>query len=175
MNPGMGGGSGGGGRRGGGPNEGRGAGRRAGAGPGRGSGRGAGRGPDRGMGKVDEVLDGLLDRLGIREDVARQAAVARWAELVGPGIARVTRARAVAQGVLYVDVKSSAWLNELTFMRQDLMARINAGAGEGRIERIVFTLGGEGAFADEAPGQEEATTEERPPPSREVTGGDEAT
>ncbi len=125
--------------------------------------RGAGRGPDRGMGKVDEVLDGLLDRLGIREDVARQAAVARWGEVVGPGIARVTRARAVARGVLYVDVRSSAWLNELTFMRHDLMARINAGAGEGRIERIVFTLGGEGGFEEDSPGEEEASGEEGVP------------
>jgi predicted nucleic acid-binding Zn ribbon protein len=120
-------------------------------GTGRGPDRGPDRSPDRGMGRVDQVLDGLLDRLGIREDVARQAAVGRWAEVVGPGIAEVTRARAVAQGVLYVDVRSSAWLNELTFMRHDLLTRLNAGAGSARVERIVFTLAGEGAF-DDPPG-----------------------
>lgn len=137
--------------------------RRPGRGPRQGTGRGPDRSPDRspnlspdrspdrGMGRVDQVLDGLLDRLGIREDVARQAAVGRWAEVVGPGIAEVTRARAVAQGVLYVDVRSSAWLNELTFMRHDLLTRLNAGAGSARVERIVFTLAGEGAF-DDPPG-----------------------
>lgn len=110
------------------------------------------RAPDRGMGRVDEVLDGVLESLGIREDVARQAALARWATCVGPGIARVTRPRVVARGVLFVDVRSSAWLNELNLMRHDLLARLNAGAGEARVERIVFSLAGDPAFEEDPSG-----------------------
>ncbi len=101
---------------------------------------------ERGMGKVDEVLGRLLRKLGIDEELARQEAVDRWAEVVGEGIAQVTRARAQAGGVLFVAVRSSAWMNELNFMRADLLRQLNAGAGRGRVERIVFQLAEEGLF-----------------------------
>jgi predicted nucleic acid-binding Zn ribbon protein len=97
----------------------------------------------RGMGKVDRVLGELLKELGLEATLSQQGVLERWGELVGPGIAEVTRARAVERGVLFVDVKSSAWLNELNLMRHDLLARLNAGAGEGRVEKLVFTLAGD--------------------------------
>jgi predicted nucleic acid-binding Zn ribbon protein len=102
-------------------------------------GRDRGRGGDRGMGRVDEVLGGLLRNLGIHEEVARQGVLERWAEVVGEQIAAVTRARSVSRGTLFVDVRSSAWITELNLMRHELMTRLNAGAGDGRVERIVFT------------------------------------
>ena len=105
----------------------------------RGGDRGGDRSGDRGMGKVDEVLGGLLRSLGIHHEVARQEVLERWPEVVGERIAAVTRARSVARGILFVDVRSSAWITELNLMRHELLTRLNAGAGEGRLERIVFT------------------------------------
>jgi predicted nucleic acid-binding Zn ribbon protein len=116
-------------------------------------GRGRG-GGDRGMGRVDDVLGGLLKKLGLEGEMARQEVVDRWPEVVGEGIARVTRVRAQAKGVLFVAVRSSAWLNELNLMRRDLLARLNAGAGEGRIERIVFQLAEEGELDAPPEGEE---------------------
>jgi len=92
--------------------------------------------PDR----VGDILDGLLQKLGISEEVARQEVLLRWESTVGENIAAVSKAVAVSGGVLFVHVDSSAWMNELNLMRYDIMKRLNAGAGEGRIERIVFTL-----------------------------------
>jgi len=99
-------------------------------------GRAGGGGPDR----VGDLLGGVFRKLGLTEEVARQGAVQRWEEVVGERIAEVSRATSVAGGVLFVQVASSAWLNELNLMRQDILARLNAGRKEGRIERIVFTL-----------------------------------
>jgi len=98
--------------------------------------RGGSGGPDR----VGDLLGGVFRKLGMTEEVARQGAVQRWEEVVGERIAEVTRATSVAGGVLFVQVASSAWLSELNLMRQDILARLNAGRTEGRIERIVFTL-----------------------------------
>lgn len=83
-----------------------------------------------------------MDRLGIREGVARQGALTRWEEVVGPQIAEVARATGVDQGTLFVEVVSSSWISELSLMRRELMARLNAGQDAGRIERLVFTLAG---------------------------------
>jgi hypothetical protein len=121
----------------------------------RGGGRGGDPGGDRGMGKVDEVLGGLLRSLGIHHEVARQEVLERWPEVVGERIAAVTRARSVARGILFVDVRSSAWITELNLMRHELLTRLNAGAGEGRVERIVFSQAEDaGAGFGHAPGRE---------------------
>jgi predicted nucleic acid-binding Zn ribbon protein len=96
--------------------------------------------------RVGEALSRVLDKLGVAKEVASQSAVPRWADTVGEKIAGVTRAKAVAGGVLFVEVRSSAWLNELNLMRREILGRLNAGQRDARIERIVFTLseGGSG-------------------------------
>ena len=92
--------------------------------------------------RVRDILPGLLRRLGIAKEVASQEALAAWDPAVGPHIAAVTRATAVANGVLFVSVRSSAWLSELNMMKRELLRKLNAGCTEGRIERIVFRLDG---------------------------------
>ena len=89
---------------------------------------------------VGDLLPGLFHKLGVAVEVERQEALERWEGVVGERIAAVTRATAVSRGVLFVKVVSSAWLTELNLMRHDILRRLNAGRGKGRIERIVFTL-----------------------------------
>lgn len=92
------------------------------------------------MGRLDEVLSGYLEKWGVAEEVRGLEALERWPDVVGERIASVTRARSVARGVLFVEVRTSAWMNELDLMKHELMKRLNAGAGDTRVERIVFTL-----------------------------------
>ena len=93
--------------------------------------------------KVDELLASFLQREGVEDDLARQEAVGEWAERVGPAIAKVTRARSVADATLVVEVRSSAWLMELNMMKDEILQRVNAGRGV-RIEKLVFVLSPDG-------------------------------
>jgi predicted nucleic acid-binding Zn ribbon protein len=105
-------------------------------------GQGGGASPP-GFERVGQVLTGYLDRMGLTEAVAGQEVLTRWEAVVGERVARVARASAISGGTLFVKVDSSAWLNELNFMRRELLARINAEMEGVRVERIVFTLSGE--------------------------------
>ena len=89
-----------------------------------------------------ELLDGYLDRSGLRAGVEAAAVFSEWPEMVGPGIAAVTRVERISDGVLVVAVRTSAWLMELNMMKRELMARVNAGRGEGRFRQIVFIMDG---------------------------------
>jgi predicted nucleic acid-binding Zn ribbon protein len=102
------------------------------------------------MEKIEGVLGSLLKELQLDEALAAQDAVVRWPEVVGPGIAAVTRATGSSSGILFVEVRSSAWMSELNLMRQPLLERLNAGIREGRIDKIVFRLASEGAFDAES-------------------------
>jgi predicted nucleic acid-binding Zn ribbon protein len=60
---------------------------------------------------------------------------------VGKKLAEVTEAKTVVASTLFVQVRSSAWLMELSFMKAALLERVNAELeGEGMIDRIVLTL-----------------------------------
>ncbi len=100
--------------------------------------------------RVGDVLQSVLKRLGLTKEVATQGALGRWDQVVGDRIAAVARATAVSRGVLFVEVSSSAWLSELNLMRKDILSRLNAGSGDGRIERIVFTLSEQGVRRPDA-------------------------
>ena len=91
--------------------------------------------------RVGDLLDDLLKQRGVGTQIRRVGAIDAWAEAVGAKIAAVTRAQAVVATTLFVEVKSSAWLMELDFMKRALLERVNEHLEEdGSIERIVLTL-----------------------------------
>lgn len=84
------------------------------------------------------MLDDLFERLGIREKVEKAKTAARWNEIVGPHIGRVTSVGRVRGGTLFVEVAGAAWMTELNMMRRTLLRRLNEDRDHGRIERIMF-------------------------------------
>ncbi len=93
----------------------------------------------RGPEKVGDILERVLRRRGLAKRLEYQKLLEDWPRLVGAGVARVTRARSVRDGVLVVEVPSSAWAMELNLRRRQIMARLNAGRSV-RIERVMFVL-----------------------------------
>ncbi len=91
--------------------------------------------------RVGDLLDDVLKPRGVGNQIRRVGALDAWAAAVGEKIANVTNARAVVATTLFVEVKSSAWLMELGFMKGALLERVNEQLEEdGAIERIVLTL-----------------------------------
>jgi predicted nucleic acid-binding Zn ribbon protein len=90
---------------------------------------------------VGEVLERYLARSGLAPRLKQAQIIPEWAALVGPQIAAVTQPESVApDGTLFVRVATSPWMNELQLMAPDIMARINAGRGPGRIRTIRWLL-----------------------------------
>jgi predicted nucleic acid-binding Zn ribbon protein len=90
---------------------------------------------------VGEALSGYLSRTGLAKRVAQAQLIPEWPGLVGPQIAAVATPESVTpDGVLFVRVTTSAWMNELQLMTPDIMARLNAGRGSGRITTIRWLL-----------------------------------
>jgi predicted nucleic acid-binding Zn ribbon protein len=90
---------------------------------------------------VGEVLEGYLARAGLARRIGQAQIIPDWPSLVGPQIAAVATPESVTpDGVLFVRVTTSAWMNELQLMTPDIMARLNAGRGPGRITTIRWLL-----------------------------------
>lgn len=90
---------------------------------------------------VREVLDGYLAASGLGHRLAQARVIPEWRERVGPQIAAVTTPESVSpDGTLFVRVATSAWMNELQLQTPEIMARVNAGRGPGRLTGIRWLL-----------------------------------
>ena len=100
--------------------------------------------PKRSKAKPSPVGDAVTEFLktsGLQRRVTQGSIVARWSTLVGPKIAAATRALHVtADGTLFVEAKSSAWMSELTLLEPELLRALNAESGEKPIRKIRYRL-----------------------------------
>jgi predicted nucleic acid-binding Zn ribbon protein len=89
---------------------------------------------------IGQALDRFLRRSDVGRRVEEAGVVSEWSERVGETIDRVTSPLRVSNGVLFVAVRSSAWLMELKLMEAEILRRLNDGRERGRIEKIHFVL-----------------------------------
>ena len=87
---------------------------------------------------LGSVLEGLIDRLGIRRRLLDAAAVDAWSEVTGPAIAAVTDSVWMSSGRLFVKISSPTWRHELNLQRDEWKDRINRQVGSPVVKEIVF-------------------------------------
>ena len=93
-----------------------------------------------GPARVDSVLQGVLEKHGVSKQIERLGVLELWPEIVGQKLAEVTKVKGVEDAALFVEVRSSAWLTELSMMKDAFLERVNARLEQAPIERIVFVL-----------------------------------
>ena len=91
--------------------------------------------------RLKDVLNTTVDRLGYRGRLRSLAAMRTWTEDIAPCLKTESRATFIRGKVLYVTVDKPVWAQQLTMMRQDLIDRVNASAGEGAVTDIRFRTG----------------------------------
>jgi len=91
-----------------------------------------------------DVLKNLLRDRGLEEGVRRHSALLGWEEVVGRRIAGRARPREMRGKTLFVEVDGSAWIQELTFLREEILEKLNRRVGGDALDRIIFLAKGEG-------------------------------
>lgn len=90
------------------------------------------------MNTLAAILDQYLTKLGIVAPVHRYKAFQYWQEIVGPRIGEQTEPKRMSGDILFVQVRSDVWRNELFYHKQDIIRRLNQKLGEQLIKDIVF-------------------------------------
>ena len=89
---------------------------------------------------VGPLVQRLLRSLGLDRHLQEYRAVEAWAEVVGPSIAAQARAVGVRDGVLFVDVTSNVWMQELVLLRDSIAERLNAHLGAPLVRKVVLSI-----------------------------------
>lgn len=90
--------------------------------------------------RVDEVIKTVFKNLDISEDVAlRGRALNCWRDVAGDAAEHSEPLR-FQGGIMVVAVKSSAWLNELSLRKSELVRRLERDVGKGVVKDIRFQM-----------------------------------
>ena len=99
-----------------------------------------------------EVLQKLFEggNSPLSEQFMRWKLWARWKDFVGSTVAQNTEPVGFYRGTLYLWVRNSSWMQQLTFMKDHIQKSINQKLGKQFVKNIRFTLD-----RREVPGQNE--------------------
>ncbi|HLG22707.1 MAG TPA: DUF721 domain-containing protein [Candidatus Manganitrophaceae bacterium] len=90
---------------------------------------------------VAPILKGLTQGLGLEKGIALLLLEQRWKEVVGPQVSAHTHPLEIRFGALAVMVDSAAWTHELSFLKKELIEKINRAIGNSWIETLHFKIG----------------------------------
>jgi len=90
---------------------------------------------------VQAVVKGALHRLNLDTRMKGYAAWGVWEKAVGDTIAQQAQPAFMRGGVLFIKCASSAWMQQLQFMKGQICAQLNQLLGKDVIKDIRFQMG----------------------------------
>lgn len=85
---------------------------------------------------LGESISGLVAERGWQTDVAVNAVLARWNEIVGDEVAAHVTPVGFDQGILTLQADSTAWATQVRLLAPEFLKRLAAEVGDGVIRRI---------------------------------------
>lgn len=93
------------------------------------------------MKELGPIVEQMLRRYSLWHSYQQYLLIEKWSSIVGPGIATVTRADNINKGVLLVTVQDSVWLYHLSFLKPQLISKLNQHVGSTIVKDIQFKIG----------------------------------
>lgn len=94
---------------------------------------------------ISAILSRLLKGYGLEWAMAEHLIAQKWKEIAGDPIAAHTRPDRLRSRVLYIIVDSPTWRHQLSFLREELIRKVNhalsASGGKPLITDVRFHLG----------------------------------
>jgi len=113
---------------------------------------------------VRELMDEFMSRRRFAFRMSRMLLPQRWVEIAGEAIARNARPIKIEKKKLILNVSNAAWMNELSYLKADLIEKINSMAGGGLVEDIIMRVGRNKPVLPEKPIKKEKPLEPLPEP-----------
>ena len=90
------------------------------------------------MQQLKKVLKKAISESGFKKALDQEDAVFIWGEVVGKNISKVTEAKGVDKGTLFIKTESATWRQELHMQKKEIINKINKKIGSIAIKEIRF-------------------------------------
>ncbi|MDX9703889.1 MAG: DUF721 domain-containing protein [Candidatus Auribacterota bacterium] len=92
--------------------------------------------------QISFCMDAVLEKIGGKDKFGAAKVFVHWPAIVGAVISSNTKPVKFENGLLYVNVRDSAWLMELrSVSKYDILRAVRSQMGTVKIEDIIFRLG----------------------------------
>ena len=88
------------------------------------------------MEQLKKVLKKTIKNSSFKNAILQENAVSMWPDVVGKNISNISEATSVDKGVLFVNVKSATWKQELYMQKHEIINKINKKIGSKAIKEI---------------------------------------
>jgi hypothetical protein len=91
--------------------------------------------------RIDEILQKTLKKHHIPLKTGDRQLQEFWSQAVGPRISAQTQADSIKRDSLFVKVANSAWMQQLHFLKQDILDKFNQLRSKDPVRNIYFAIG----------------------------------
>ncbi len=91
--------------------------------------------------RLGSVIKNVLKNYRLESDEELTQIWSLWEKVVGPVIAENAQPAAFKGNILILHVNSSTWIQQLRFLKKDLIAKINDALGKEMVSEIKFKIG----------------------------------
>lgn len=89
---------------------------------------------------LSSVLSKSFGSLGVETKLTQFHLAERWSEIIGSPLDEKCVPNNIIGKTLYLTVSSSAWMTELTYLKQEILSRVNK-ALSSKLDSIKFRIG----------------------------------
>lgn len=90
---------------------------------------------------IGNILSPFLKRMGLSRRIKEQKIIEDWKEIVGHDVAQNTEPSRLRGGVLYVKVSNPIWMQQLQFLKEVIIKKINQEIKEVVVDDLRFFIG----------------------------------
>jgi predicted nucleic acid-binding Zn ribbon protein len=91
--------------------------------------------------RLGDILQSTLKKRHIPLQIDDRRLRDAWVQAVGPRIAAQTQPDAIKRSVLFVKVANSAWMQQLHFLKQEILSKYNDARQQDPVKDIFFVFG----------------------------------
>ena len=93
------------------------------------------------MDTLKAILDGFLHKRKLDKPLKVYGVFDIWEQAVGTRIARHSQPKKFKDGTLWILVDNSTWMQQLTFLSDDIRRKVNQALESPMVEKVRFQLG----------------------------------
>ncbi|MCK4389706.1 MAG: DUF721 domain-containing protein [Desulfobacterales bacterium] len=90
---------------------------------------------------IGTILQQAIEASKIDVDLKACRLWQQWKDVVGPAVAQNTRPEAIKGKLLLVNVSSAPWMQQLQFLKSELIGKLNETIGKEVVRDIRFRIG----------------------------------
>ncbi len=91
--------------------------------------------------KLSSTLGSALKACGMQSRLAEYRILVQWEETVGAVIARHARPHRLRGRKLYLSIDSPAWMQQLSFLKPEIIEKLNRSLGSETVKDLALNLG----------------------------------